>query len=431
MALKENKYPIIYAKKPLHSCSLGGAFIGCQGINNSDFIIHGSSGCAFSMKYGLAQHWKSFIPSPVTNLCEDSLVFGSNNLLEKALTEFVNKSNSNVTFVFSTCSSEIIGEDYSYTCKKISKKFHKDIIFIETGGSNGLLYGYDNFIYSLLKEYVFFKKNDNTYQINILGIIPLYNMYWKGDMEELRQLMSLINLNVHSFIANNLNIEKLKEINNSNLIINIDKNVCRKSVNYLKKQNYNIFESDFAPIGFKYTKQFLMNIIKVLKLNNKYIENIKEKEIIIRQKLLNGYDFSKVMFQSAKCAVIGTVYYVVPLVEFLVNELGITCKLIAFTEYANENAINELQNILKDKYYDTILLNNQDDYYIRNEIQNLKLNLVFGRSLDRINKEIVHITWQFPSSDNYVFNDQSTILGYNGIINITDIIINEFCKKWY
>lgn len=431
MALKENKYPVIYAKKPLHSCSLGGAFIGSQGIINSDFIIHGSSGCAFSMKYGLAQHWKSFIPAPITNLCEDSLVFGSSSLLEKSLTEFIKNSSSEVTFVFSTCSSEIIGEDYSSICQKISNEYNKDIIFVETGGSNGLLYGYDSFICSLLQNYINKRKSINKQQIDILGIVPLYNMYWKGDMKELSNLLNLLDLNIHSFIANDINIKKIKEINDNNLIISIDKSICRRTINYLKKQNYDIFESKFAPIGFKYTRQFLQDIIGVLNLKYQYIKNIQEKETNTHKKLLNGYDFSKVIFQSAKCAVIGTVYYVIPLVEFLVNHLGITCKMVAFTDYADDSAISELQNIFNDKRYDTLVINNQDDYYIHKELQTLNLNLVFGRSLDRINTEIVHITWQFPSSDNYIFNEQSTIFGYNGIINITDTIIKEFYKKCY
>ena len=57
-----------YTIEPQHTCSLAGAYLGALHLEGAAIIAHASPGCGFAMRYGLAQHWKSFLPCPVTNV---------------------------------------------------------------------------------------------------------------------------------------------------------------------------------------------------------------------------------------------------------------------------------------------------------------------------------------------------------------------------
>lgn len=442
-----NSYEIVsekyHALEPSHSCGLAGGFLGCLGFGNSSFLVHGSSGCGFAMRYGLAQHWKSFIPCPVTNLHERDVIFGSTKLLREGIDKIEKIHTSDILFVLTSCSSEIIGDDIEEVVLEESVNRNKKIIAVQVGGVSGNIFdGYNDYLYKVIKDFdERFKAGcredtsaEKLKQIDIFGIIPLYDMFFRGDMAELKRTLLRMGVEVNSFMSGECSVESMNRLFHSDLAVSVSGRIGHKALQKLKRTNgISTHEFGIAPIGFKYTKQFFEKIASILNIDSNFITKIlEEEELGARKKMLRGFDFSKVMFTSGRAAIIGEPSRSIALANFLINELGMKPVMIAFTSKVTNDELVELDDILKVRSNKTVVLIEEDTYLIRKCLLENNPNIVFGRSIDRLKEldKTAHITWQFPSTDRLVIYDRP-YLGFNGIISIVDDVVNAFSKIWY
>ena len=428
---------IRYAIEPQHTCSLAGAYLGVLHLKDAAMIAHASPGCGFAMRYGLAQHWKGFLPCPVTNVCEEHVIMGSEELLYEAILKTFSIHKPKQIFVLTGCSTALIQEDYEAVAYKAEKKIGIPIICIATGGIIGdVYYGYNSFLEAIVKK-CSFKKNvilDSVKRAYFTGIFPRYDMHWRGDCKEISDMfMEFFDIKALPFLFDEVDYEQISEISSSDFCLTVNPRIGKKTLeNLSKKSGCKFYISSFAPIGIQYTSFFLQEVAEILNMDLKvFRDKLNHKIEIVRSALLRGFDFAKVMYSSAKMAVIGEPSQAIPLINFFANEMGITPVMVAFIEKANELELMELERVLSVRKISMTVLNNQDNSFIKDTIIRSGVNLVFGRSLDRIpNSDIVHITWQFPSSDHFVIYDRP-IIGFNGAISLVDYIVNAFSAKWY
>lgn len=426
-----------YAIEPQHTCSLAGAYLGVLHLEGAAIVAHASPGCGFAMRYGLAQHWKSFLPCPVTNLCEEHIIMGSENLLYKAILKTYQVYKPKQIFVLTGCSAALIQEDYESIAQNVEKNIGIPVVYVSTGGIMGDFYhGYNSFLEAIVKKCNFEKllKPTSSKKVYISGIIPRFHMHWRGDIKELSHLLKLFfDLESLPMMFEKMSFDMLPEISDCDIYVSISSRIGKKIAKQLsKKSGCKYLLVPYAPIGIKYTSFFLREIAKLLKVDMVKFDNLLNSQIErIQGELLRGFDFAKVMYTSAKVAVIGEPSQTIPLVNFLINEIGIFPVLVAFTEFASNADLKELEEVLSVRGCPIFVLNQQDNSLIKEFIAKSGANLVFGRSLDRVsNLDIVHITWQFPASDHLVVYDRP-ILGFSGMVSLVDYIINGFSSKWY
>nr|WP_092074067.1 nitrogenase component 1 [Dendrosporobacter quercicolus]NSL47780.1 hypothetical protein [Dendrosporobacter quercicolus DSM 1736]SDM76610.1 light-independent protochlorophyllide reductase, B subunit [Dendrosporobacter quercicolus] len=432
-----------YAIEPSHSCGLSGGFLGTLGFSNSSLLVHGSSGCGFAMRYGLSQHWKSFIPCPVTSFHERDVIFGGVKLLKQGIEKIERVNTSDILFILTTCSSEIIGDDLEEVAIQESEDRNKKVIVVEVGGASGNTFdGYNDFLYKVVKDFNErfwypgkneYKKNDKK-QIDILGLIPLYDMFFRGDMKEIKRVLQRFDINVNSFFTGDCSVDKVQQMFHSDLIISMSNLIGKKTINKLKKVTQALtHQFSIAPIGFDYTKEFFLKIGSLLNVDRELIKSVlEEEELKARKQMLRGFDFSKVMFTSGRVAIIGEPSRTIALTNFLLNELGMKSVIIAFTSKVQEYELEILDQILKVRDNRATVLIKEDNYLIRQLLSETKPNLVFGRSIDRLKdlKKTAHITWQFPATNRLVIYDKP-YLGFTGTVSIVDDIVNAFSSLWY
>lgn len=432
--------------EPAFSCGLAGGFLASLGFDGGSFLVHGSSGCAFGMRYGLAQHWKSFIPCPVTGLHERDVIFGGTNLLRKGIERIEKIHESDILFILTSCSAEIIGDDLEEIALETSEKYNKKVIVIEVGGATGkLIDGYNEFLYKVIKDFQEKYLEDSEEEaidtdsheqkyIDIIGIIPLYDMFFRGNMTELKRLVEKMGVRVNSFFCGECNVETTQNMMHSDLAVSLSNNIGKKALSRLKKfSGVRTKHFQVAPIGYKYTKLLLRSIAETLELDMEMLERmLEEEEAEARKKMLRGFDFSKVMFTSARVAIIGETSLVLGLANFLLNELGIRSAMFAFLNEVTDEEMEELNLILNGRNNHAKVLVEQDNYLIRKTLLETRPNLIFGRSIDRLAEleNAVHITWQFPATNRLVVYDKP-YFGFNGVVSIVDDIINGFSNIWY
>lgn len=434
------------AFEPSLPCGLAGGLLGSLGLKDCSFLVHGSSGCGFAMRYGLSQHWKSFIPCPVTSLHERDVIFGGTSLLKKGIEQIEKIHTSEILFILTSCSSEIIGDDLEEVALEETEKRNKKVVAVEVGGATGNIFdGYNDFIYKLIKDFQErFLDNEEPCpgdaaggqpkQVDIMGIIPLYDMFFRGDMAELRRMLHRLGIHVNSFLSGDCSVESMKRMFQSDLVVSISSRIGYKAMQKLKRvSGLSTHQFRIAPIGFEYTMKFLREIAELLGIDADTTSKVlEEEETIARKKMLRGFDFSKVMFTSGRAAIIGEPSRTIALTNFLLNELGMRSTMIAFTSKVNDEELEELDRVLKLRNNRAKVLIGEDNYLIRKCLLESSPNIVFGRSIDRLKEldKTAYITWQFPSTNRLIIYDKP-YLGFNGVVSIVDDIVNGFSNIWY
>jgi len=433
-----------HAVEPAISCGLAGGFLGTLGFDDSSRLVHGCSGCGFAMRYGLSQHWKSFIPCPVTSLHENDVIFGGEKLLKKGIEDVEKIYPSEVLFILTSCATEIIGDDIESVVLDEAERRSKRIVAIDVGGASGdILDGYNRFLYKTISTIYppLLDETDgcsshsrNNPQIDILGIIPFFDMFFRGDMQELKRVFDAIGIRVNSFFTGQCSIETMRRSLTSDLAVSLNKNIGERALKIIRRYT-NIRTDSFnvVPIGFEYSRSFFFSVSEMLGLNLRKVSGVLDREEEkARETMIRGFDFAKVMYNSGRVAIIGETSWVLGLTNFLLNEVGMRSTLIALTNNATSKDMSELDRILNVRNNQAKVLINQDNYLVRKYLSESQPNIVFGRSIDRI-KELentVYITWQFPSTNRFILFDRP-YLGYRGIGTILDDIVNGFSSIWY
>jgi nitrogenase molybdenum-iron protein beta chain len=430
------------AREPAWSCGLSGAFVGALGFEDSSLLVHGSSGCGFAMRYGLSPHWKSFIPCPVTSLQEDGVIFGGREQLESGIARVEAVNQSDVLFLLTACAAEIIGEDVQAAAAKASRQFEKPVVAVDSGGATGnTVDGYNNFILRTVETlYPPAVKGERTPRtpgqkprIDVTGIIPYYDMFWRGDIGEIRRVFGTVGVELNSVLSGAVSLTTLARANETDLTVTLNKHVGVRALHRIKRRGGPIHVARVAPIGIELTTALVEDVLSALGLaTDERLGALRAEAETAREIMLRGFDFSKVMITSGRAAIIGESSRAIALTNFLLNELGMRSTLVALTNRPDEGELELLERILKKRGNRARVLVDQDGETVRRQLVETRPNIVFGRSTDRVVElpKTAFITWQFPATDRFVVYDRP-YLGYKGVASIVDDVINAFSRLWY
>lgn len=430
------------ASEPSWSCGLSGAYLGALGFRDSSLLVHGSSGCGFAMRYGLSPHWKSFIPCPVTSFGEDDVIFGGKNLLERGIKQIEQSNPSSALFVLTACSTEIIGEDVQGAAAEASRRFGKPVIGVDSGGATGnTIDGYNNFLLRTVEtlypppmasgQFI----SEGPPRIDVMGILPYYDMFWRGDIREIRRLLQQVGIELNGVLSGDCSLDTIGRANETSLTATLCKHIGQRALLRIKnRRKGRVHFAQVAPIGIEFTRKWIEEIVDCVGLLDKaHVAILDAEEEKAREIMLRGFDFSKVMFTSGRAAVIGKSSLAIGLVNFLTNELGMRVVMVAFTNRPDQAEMAILEEILRRRGNSTRVLIDQDGETVRRQLVEIRPNIVFGRSTDRVaelSATTAFVTWQFPSTDRLVVYDRP-FMGFKGVTSIVDDVINALSRIWY
>lgn len=429
------------AREPAWSCGLSGAFLGALGFDNASWLVHGSSGCGFAMRYGLSPHWKSFIPCPVTSLQEDGVIFGGKDVLANGIDRIERINRSDVLFVLTACSAEIIGDDVQAAVTAASRRHAKPVVAVESGGATGnTIDGYSNFVLRTVEalyppgEPRSARRQDASPRVDVTGVIPYFDMFWRGDLREVKRILARVDVEVNSMLSGQVSLRSLARSGQTDLTLTLNKHVGLRALLRLKnRRGARIHVAPVAPIGIELTRRWVEDVLSALGIaSDDRLKRLREEEAVARSMMLRGFDFSKVMFSSGRAAIIGESSRAIALTHFLANELGMRAVLVALTNRPDEAELQLLDATLGKRSNRARVLVDQDGETVRRQLVEARPNLVFGRSTDRITDlpKTAFVTWQFPATDRLVVYDRP-YLGFKGVASIVDDIINAFSRLWY
>ncbi|HBS58201.1 MAG TPA: hypothetical protein DEA44_02920 [Firmicutes bacterium] len=432
---------------PRHTCALGGAIATASALPGTIPVLHAPPGCASNTTWTQAGGcglqlggYCGGLSMPGTNMQEREVVFGGSERLQELIKNAQTVMEGDLYFVLTSCVAEVIGDDIG----AIVKPFQDEgipVIYAETGGFKGNSYtGYDLTLQSLWENFIPPAAERVPEKVNLWGIPPFFDAFWRGNLEGLRQLLCKLGLTVNTFFTAEDTLEGIREAGSASLNILVSDGYGTGAAE-LSRQKHGIpYVVSPLPIGPAASDEFLRSVGAALGLDRQRVETVIGEENRRYYRYLDTFvDCYNDMDLQRYAAVAGDANYAPAVTRFLADDLGWLPEVVAVSDVLTEEQerairqrLEKLSSGLRPKVYFT-----PDTSEIRRCVKEhwtteagakyankLTPAFVVGSSLEReLAKDLQagHLSVSFPVSNRAILDRGYT--GYRGGLRFIEDLI--------
>jgi nitrogenase molybdenum-iron protein beta chain len=267
---------------------------------------------------------------PGTNVGETEVVFGGSERLEEQIRTTLEIMEGDLYVVITGCVTEIIGDDVRAALTGFAGK---KLAYALTAGFKGNAYvGYDLVMAALARQFVKKKSRRSKGTVNILGIAPFLDCFWRGNLTGLRETLALLGLKTNTFFTPG---DTLKDLENSgaaelNIVVS-DVYGTETAIAYEEEHGIPYLQTPL-PIGPTATADFLRQVACRLQLTcdvEKIIERETRRYFKTLEPLVDCYHDADL---QRRAVIVGDANYAVAVTCFLQNDLGWLPELVLFTD---------------------------------------------------------------------------------------------------
>ena len=441
-----------FIEKPRFTCPLGGALATVGALTRAVPILHASQGCGGNSNGAIMQgagHLGSGYCGgasiPASGIGEQQIVFGGVARLEEQIESTLEVIDADLFVVITGCTAEIIGDDVASVIRNYRATEGEDrppLVHASGAGFKGNSYfGYDSVLQSLFRDYVTPAPVKKKGKVNVWGIPPAFDVFWEGNLLELRRVLEGIGLEVNTFFTRKDSLADLRGSGDAelNIIVSPINGVPAAKV-FKEVHGVDNFITDL-PIGAKATTAFALEVADLLKLNKKKVAKFLAAEKDNYYHFFNrlGDSYADLDFQRYLVIVADT-SYAISLAGFATHELGWIPKLVAITDPTDEEdrpaIIRRFDGKLADP--DTAVAFETDASQIASRLterwpksdgskyyQPFTPAFVIGSRLDRDFADSIgagHLSVSYPISNRLVLN--RAYAGFYGALSLIEDIIS-------
>jgi nitrogenase molybdenum-iron protein beta chain len=334
-----------FIDRPRYTCALGGAIGTLHAIPRAITIVHGSAGCGGNINTAL-NAGAGYIGGgycggnslPSTNVVERDVVFGGEERLREQIESSLELLDGDLFVVVTGCMVDMIGDDTVSVVSEFSGA-GKPVIAVPTPSFKGnAFYGYELLFKGLIGKLVKKSEKKDPLAVNVLGIVPAQDPFWKGNLREIKRLLLRLGLKVNTFFGEDENLEQFREAGSAGLNVVVSNTFGVESAQYFQDVHDIPYIVTPFPIGALAGENFIKTVGTALGLDAARIDSVirGEKEIY--------YDyFSRIadIYNDADlqryAIVVGDSSYAPALTRFASDELGWIPSLVVITDILDEN----------------------------------------------------------------------------------------------
>lgn len=375
-----------------NSCALHGALQVFEAIEGTVPVIHSTSGCGVQHYLGgtrLSGGNDPFGSPPVssTNIREKHVVFGGGSRLREQLKNSVKVTQADLYAIVTGCSIEMVGDDVPAMAKEgIEQDW--PVIYANTPGFRGDVHqGYQLATRSLIEQLPAFSKDAAPAPaglVNIFGIIPNQDPFWRGNLQELARLLEAIGLAPNPLLGDEQNVNSWKQVPGAAL--NLVLSHWGELPAQLLEERYGIpsVAVDGLPVGAA-AGALLSRVSEKLGLDQTRTDTViaREDSRLKRQFALLADTYYRTGFQR-EFALVGESAQVVGIGEFLGAQLGLLPRTLVITDnppdVLRESLVARLKSIVPG--FDAEVVFSEDRAEIGDTIKAGQAGIVLGSSLE-------------------------------------------------
>ncbi|HWR44945.1 nitrogenase component 1 [Sporomusa sp.] len=333
-----------FIEKPRYQCALGGALVTINAINRAVAIVHSAPGCASAAdgaaKSGSGYWGTSYCngrATPSTNILEKEVIFGGESRLAEQIDSTLEIIDADLYAVITGCMTDIIGDDV----QSITGRFRaegKPVVVAETGGFKGnSASGYDLILAALIAQVVEKGLAKVANQINLLGVIPTQDVFWRGNLLELKRILEDLGLQVNTFFSPFDKLSSLKTSSQAALNVVLSDVHGLGAAQAFEEIHGIPFVNIPLPIGPTATQAFLAELARHIAIEPSVLAAVIQREtewyyayVEHVAELYNDLDLQRFAI------VVGDANYSYALTRFIVDDFGWIPYLVAVTDILDD-----------------------------------------------------------------------------------------------
>lgn len=412
-------------ENPRFSCALGGALSTISAMEGTVPILHGGPGCGVQVFYGQSftagfrgsEHIGG-VAVPSSNTYEKEVVFGGESRLKEQIENTIEIIDADSFVVLTACTSELIGDDVSGVLREFKDV---DIAYAETAGFKGSSYkGYEILLDALIEQKVKKQRKRKTL-VNILGIVPSQDVFWKGNLAEIERILNSIGLEVNTLF----NGKSVGELSKASLNIVLSTWTGVKAAQKLEEKFETPYIVNSLPIGAEQTNAFLERVGEALDID--VSEVIAKEEEETYKSIDRIADFIIDFDVQPRFGSITDSNYAIALNKFLVEEFGWVPSVAVIYDDIPEEYKDAVREGLKfDNVLSPDVVFTSDSGGIWDAIEKETPEFLFSSALDKdlaakigANK----LSISFPITDRIVID--RGYAGYRGAISLIEDALSQ------
>jgi nitrogenase molybdenum-iron protein beta chain len=270
--------------RPRFDCAIGGALALARAIPRVIPIAHASKGCASNYYSGgspgagyLGGAYCGSASVPSTNVSEKEIVFGGEARLEEQIRSTIELMDGDLYLVLSGCMVELIGDDIKGLVDGLDVP--ETVLAVATPSFKGNAnHGYDQVLELLIREFVGRQEKKKNKKVNVFGLIPGGDVFYKGNLKEIKRVLSLIGVEANTLIGERETLADIKSSGDAELNIILSDVYAPLSEKAFKEVHDIPSIREALPIGFLQTEIFLKGIGDALGISSQVIETALKPE---------------------------------------------------------------------------------------------------------------------------------------------------------
>jgi nitrogenase molybdenum-iron protein beta chain len=429
---------------------LGGALGTLRAIPRAIGIIHGSAGCGGNISIAinagagyLGGGYCGGSAQPSSNVVERDVVFGGEERLREQIQSTLEIIDGDLFVVVTGCMVDMIGDDVGAIVSEFSGA-SKPVIAVPTPSFKGNAFtGYELLFKGLIDKYVQKvekKAAVDTPSVNVLGIVPAQDAFWKGNLRELKRLLERLGLQVNTFFGEGETLDNFKHAGEAALNIVVSNQFGIDAARRFEEVHGIPYLVTPFPIGALAGETFLKAVGDTLNiapaLVNRVIADEKKIYYDYLERITDIYNDADLQRYAI---VVGDSSYAPALTRFLSDELGWLPELVVVTDVLDKGRQQAVQSQLTNLnsqltphvYFDTdassvkkylrdIWPRNRNDRYYDPFNPTVIVGSSFERDLaQEFGFQLVPVT--FPFTGRCIMN--RAYAGFTGGLSLTEDII--------
>lgn len=437
--------------RPRFTCTLGGALGTLKALPGKVVpIMHAAPGCGGNLGYAISlsaayagSGYASNQAAASTCVTEKDLIFGGEERLEEQIKSTLEIMDGDLFVVMTACMVEVVGDDVRSVVSRFSNH-DRPVLAIETGGFRGNSYdGYDILMDALAREYVMPSQKKDNKTVNILGVVPIMNVFWKRDLTIIKNLLSEMGIKANTFFGEHETLENLKHSAEAGMNLVLSDTYGLKTAECYKRKHDIPYMTMAFPIGDAATTEFLYQAGRALGVEENVIKDVADRHrreyYSYLEKVVDLYtdcDFQRY------AAVIGDANYTQAISRYLADDIGWIPDMAVITDQLKEEEKERVRERFKDyrSGVEPHVFFETDTGKIEKHLRELwppeegedtyhdsfSPAFVIGSSLDREfakNIGAPHLSVSYPIANRVVIN--KGYAGYEGGLNMLEDIFTQ------
>lgn len=251
--------------KGRNGCPLQGAVQTLGEIQGIVPIIHSTAGCGIqsyvaNQAGGADDGFISGFDVPDTNVQERHVIFGGASRLREQIKNTVKVLKGELYVVLNSCESAMVGDDIEAMTKEAREQGLPVIDSILAGFHGDAHTGYENVMADLFRKIPTVRyepAEKNGKRINILGVLPQLNPFFKGDLKEIRTILAAAGYEALTFFEGGDGVAELAAAQGAALTISFSEWGNAAAEVLQEQYGIPILKQRSLPVGVKGVRSFL------------------------------------------------------------------------------------------------------------------------------------------------------------------------------